>query len=130
MSVERDVFPVTAYDVEDKKAVFICADIQVCSRYIVEKTCDGRVTGAYRKKSKMRKNRFGRVITLRAATPEQREFLGEHDIVVLDDRFAKESSIPLRGGFYTTAAHLNHYHSVIPNLHKNTIKQIKSEQWL
>lgn len=129
MSLEKDVFPVTAYDVEDKKPVFICADIQVCSRYIIEKTCNGRVTEAYRKKMKMRKNRFGRTICLRAATPEQRAFLGEHDIVVLDDRFAKESSIPLRGGFYTTAAHLNYYHSVIPNLEKKP-KKIKSEHWL
>lgn len=98
-----DSFKVTAYDVEDKKAVMIFETTGIAGRYIMEDTYRGRIIHtSFKQRSKHRKHRFGRTLCYRRANAEQEQLLGDAHLVILDERYNIPPACNVEGGFNST----------------------------
>jgi hypothetical protein len=105
-------FPVTVYDVEDKKPVMVFSKLGVCSVYVYDQPRSSyQDLGDYLlNKRKMKKNRFGRVICFRKSSNEHIKSLGENEMVILDERYNIGCISKLKSGYHSTRIEMYNEH--------------------
>jgi len=89
--ITQEALPVAVYCTIKKKCVMIFASSEKCDRYVFDKRMytTSRTRYLSYAKGKTAKNAFKSLLAFRLANTQQKEILGDLDLVILDDEFLR-----------------------------------------
>ncbi len=81
---------ITVYDVELKKPVLVFKSSYTCIKYVYKHGKQNKdIINYINKKRRSTKNTFNKIITFRYSTLQQKQLLGDQEMIILDQNYKK-----------------------------------------